>query len=328
MSTKKGKQMSTNRVNIFEPGMIDLYKSLSEQYASGFSYAAKTQKIKKERASSEYIFLIITMGAELGLSPMQSINNIDIINGQLAIWGDGMLAVVRNSNKLQLFKESFSKTKNDSIVSYNRKEMQEKFYTDDYKAVCKLKREGYDEQVYEFSVKDARLAKLWAFNNDKQSFSPWHRYPDRMLQMRARSWALRDNFADHLNGLYAIEEARDIEHAPEKVSVVKKKIKPLETKEIPPEDYNSKFQSMWLEKLNKRKNTKEKKEEITSKLSIFVEKTAAIHNVSVESFKESAVNNFNDFLASFRTWYNKSLTIEGLDGNSTEDTHNMGLGQA
>ena len=39
---------------------------------------------------------------------------------------------------------------------------------------------------------------------------PWTEYPQRMLQMRARSWALRDGFADVLKGLSVREEAQDI----------------------------------------------------------------------------------------------------------------------
>lgn len=38
---------------------------------------------------------------------------------------------------------------------------------------------------------------------------PWQQYPKRMLQMRARGFALRDKFADVLGGLISAEEARD-----------------------------------------------------------------------------------------------------------------------
>ena len=55
-----------------------------------------------------------------------------------------------------------------------------------------------------FSVGMAKKANLWG------KHGPWTQYPDRMLQNRARSFALRDAFADVLRGVISTEEARDI----------------------------------------------------------------------------------------------------------------------
>lgn len=285
------------------PYDISEYRELSEHYAKGHSIAAKTQRIQKELTSSDYIFIIITMGAELGLSPMQAINNIAIINGKLAIWGDGMLAVVRNSGKLELFKESFSKEKDETITAYTRKEMQEKFYTDDYKAVCRLKREGYDEQVYDFSVKDAKIASLWSFSSTKPSFSPWYKYPDRMLRMRARSWALRDNFTDYLNGLYAIEEAQDIQYSPEKEHK-KKPEKIKKNVEVKP----ASFEELWEQKLKSKELSEDKKIEINKSLKDFIKLTAETHQKTEDKVKTSAVDHFDDFISSFGEWYKSKKT--------------------
>src|SRR5260370_11386312 len=38
---------------------------------------------------------------------------------------------------------------------------------------------------------------------------PWQSYPQRMLKMRARSWTIRDGFADVLRGLHIREEVDD-----------------------------------------------------------------------------------------------------------------------
>ena len=52
-------------------------------------------------------------------------------------------------------------------------------------------------------MEDAKLAGL-------TTRSPvWKSYPKRMLQMRARGFALRDQFADALKGLSSAEEVRD-----------------------------------------------------------------------------------------------------------------------
>ncbi len=71
-------------------------------------------------------------------------------------------------------------------------------------ATCTIKRRNYEPVTRSFSWEDAKQARLSA----KQG--PWQEYPKRMLQMRARGFALRDTFADVLKGLYVGEEARDM----------------------------------------------------------------------------------------------------------------------
>jgi len=68
---------------------------------------------------------------------------------------------------------------------------------------CVFVRRGEPPQRRTFSVADAKKAGLWG----KQG--PWQQYPDRMLQLRARGFAVRDVFPDALRGLVTIEEAQD-----------------------------------------------------------------------------------------------------------------------
>jgi hypothetical protein len=70
-------------------------------------------------------------------------------------------------------------------------------------AVCVAKRHGSTPVTARFSVMDAERAGLWT------KAGPWQTYPRRMLQMRARSFALRDAFPDVLKGLISVEEALD-----------------------------------------------------------------------------------------------------------------------
>ena len=70
-------------------------------------------------------------------------------------------------------------------------------------AVCIAKRHGSTPVTARFSVMDAKRAGLWT------KAGPWQTYPRRMLQMRARSFALRDAFPDVLKGLISVEEALD-----------------------------------------------------------------------------------------------------------------------
>jgi hypothetical protein len=79
--------------------------------------------------------------------------------------------------------------------------------TDFLTAVCIAKRHGSTAVTAHFSVLDAKKGGLWT------KAGPWQTYPRRMLQMRARSFALRDCFPDILKGLISVEEAMDL-HAP------------------------------------------------------------------------------------------------------------------
>jgi hypothetical protein len=65
-----------------------------------------------------------------------------------------------------------------------------------------VKRKGQKEQVRTFSYEDAQRAGLVKKDN-------WVKYPRRMLQMRARAFALRDVFPDILQGLGCTEEVID-----------------------------------------------------------------------------------------------------------------------
>lgn len=146
----------------------------------------------------ETVFVAVQMGLEVGLPPMASVQNIAVINGRPAIWGDAVLGVVRASGQLESFNEYFEGD----------------FPNNGYKAIAVAKRKGEPNEIKrEFSIKDAIIAGLWCFGNekatDKQKYTPWYKYPKRMLQMRARSWALRDGFGDVLRGIQMREEVID-----------------------------------------------------------------------------------------------------------------------
>ena len=130
------------------------------------------------------ILVAVQMGAELGLKPIQALQNIAVINGKPSVYGDSLLALVQTSPVFEDIEESFDEETNT--------------------AYCTVKRKGESEYKVRFSEKDARKAGLWGKSG------PWNTYPKRMLQMRARGFALRDKFADVLGGLITAEEARDI----------------------------------------------------------------------------------------------------------------------
>jgi len=155
------------------------------------TWIAKSGMAPKDMETPEKISVAIQMGLEVGLSPMQSVQNISVINRRPAIWGDAALGLVRASGELEKFQEWFDGTP----------------MTDSWTAYCLVKRRGEEEDtIQEFSYAEAKAAKLVPAHPD----SPWAKYPRRMLQMRARSWALRDKFTDVLKGLHVREEAADV----------------------------------------------------------------------------------------------------------------------
>ena len=157
---------------------------------------------KDFRGKPESCMLAIQHGSEIGLSPMQSLQNIACINGRPAIWGDAALAVAMASAVCESVTETID-GEGDSMV-----------------ATCAAKRRGYERPtVVRFSVADAKKAGLWGKSG------PWTQYPRRMLQLRARGFALRDAFPDVLKGLVTAEEAQDYTttHATPEAVVVRPK---------------------------------------------------------------------------------------------------------
>lgn len=147
-------------------------------------------------------FVAMQAGAEVGLAPMQAIQNIAVINGKPGIYGPAALALVEASGKLEDLDETVDGTGDQRC------------------AVLTLTRVGRKPRTFRFSVADAKRAELWGKKG------PWSQYPDRMLLARARGFALRDVFPDVLLGCaHTIEELTDgaaetitqvheIDHAP------------------------------------------------------------------------------------------------------------------
>lgn len=138
----------------------------------------------------EAVFTAMQLGAEVGLTPMASLQNIAVVNGRPTIWGDAQLGLVRASGLLIEFKETYEGTPG----------------TDGYTAVCLARRRGdLHDTVNTFSIADAKEAGLWG------KTGPWKTNHKRMLKMRARAFTLRDAFTDILKGIYSTEEMQGVD---------------------------------------------------------------------------------------------------------------------
>lgn len=220
------------------------------------------------------VFVAVEMGLEIGLSPMQAVQNIAVINGRPSLWGDSVLAIIRASGKLEDFDEYFEH-ENDG---------------DQFAAVCSAKRKGEKKPIVrKFSVTDAKAAGLWG----KQG--PWQSYPKRMLQMRARSWALRDGFGDVLKGLHVAEEIMDIDmkERPTGEYTIDTNGQDLE-KENPfaqelPQTIND-FDALLPDKIDREK------------LDGFLEYCADYYKKTIDNIKAEASQDIDRFLKGFEKW--------------------------
>ncbi len=146
---------------------------------------AKSDIVTKELIGKPAnVLLVLMAGNEIGLTAGQSLQSIMVVNGRTSLWGDALMGKVLAS----------------PVYESSRDEFDFKTMT----ATFTVKRKGQEPLTRTFSQADAVKAGLWT------KAGPWTNYPRRMLFHRARSWALRDAFADVLKGLRYYEEERDI----------------------------------------------------------------------------------------------------------------------
>src|SRR5271166_163441 len=91
------------------------------------------------------VIIAMQMGAEVGLSPMQAIQNIAVINGRPSLWGDAALALVLASPNYVTHREwTEGSIKEGNLTAY-----------------CAITRKYSEEYVKSFSQQDAERAGLW-----------------------------------------------------------------------------------------------------------------------------------------------------------------------
>lgn len=134
----------------------------------------------------ESVFICISFGMELGLPPLQALQNIYVVNNKPTIYGDAALALASEYPSVEMIDEDAPDVAMKNSCG---------------RCAVKLK----SGQVIErrFSVEDAKKAGLWGKSG------PWTQYTGRMLMLRARSWAIRDAVPGCLKGMQIREEVDD-----------------------------------------------------------------------------------------------------------------------
>ena len=197
--------MSISTLRVADQSNVFTPKNINEAMQMAEAMARSSIIPRDFQGNPGNILVAMQWGSELGMAPLQAMQNVAVINGRPCLWGDALIAIVRNSPMCEYVKESIEGSGENMI------------------ARCIAKRRGQDEEIREFTVNDAKRARLWG------KAGPWSQYPKRMLQMRARAFALRDVFADVLKGMSSAEEQQDvIEKDVGRAEVVEEDVKAIE----------------------------------------------------------------------------------------------------
>lgn len=126
------------------------------------------------------LLLIAMTGAELGLSPMQAIRSIHVIEGKPTLSADLMAALVMSRSDVCEYLRPVELT--DKIATYE------------------TRRKGWPAPIrLSFSWEDAQRAKLTGKDN-------WTKYPGPMLKARCLSGIVRAAYPDLMMGIYDPDE--------------------------------------------------------------------------------------------------------------------------
>lgn len=159
-----------------------------QHYMAVADFLSKSSMVPKAMQNKPADVLIaMEMGLQIGIPMMQAIQDIAVINGKPCMYGDGLLAVVQGHKDYEWMSEKLNCDDKQKLLS----------------ASCTIKRKNHEPYCVTFSAEDARIAGLWGKSG------PWSQYPGRMLQMRARSFCIRDLFSDALRGIKTEEEVSD-----------------------------------------------------------------------------------------------------------------------
>ena len=168
---------------VFQVDSLEGLQRLARVYIAGGYCEALVRGASGPEQAVARVMIALSFGRQIGLSDIQALNCIAVINGKPSLYGDGPIALVLARGHLENIEETFEGD-GASMV-----------------AVCRVKRKGLAVHERRFGAKDKERAGI---NNPN-----YNKYPARMYQLRARAFALRDRFADDLMGIAIKEELED-----------------------------------------------------------------------------------------------------------------------
>ena len=174
-------------------GMVQI-QSIGDAYRFA-QYVVKSNLAPKSFDTPEKVMIAWQHGAELGLKPMQALQNIAVINGRPSVYGKAAAGIVINSGFVDKFEEFFEGSLEDQTLT----------------AVCVVKRKDVpDIRKERFGIEDAKRAGLWNRKTSTGADTPWVSYPKDMLRYKARARAFAALFGDILCGLAITEDILEV----------------------------------------------------------------------------------------------------------------------
>jgi hypothetical protein len=154
---------------------------------SNFCPQSLIANLPRETAKFNIAIAIMT-GMELGLSPLNALRSICIINGNPCLWGNAKNALaIQSGNLAKIEYEYFGQE-----------------HTMNWGCKVTVYRKNPDMSFQaEFTMKDAEKAGLLGKNN-------WKNYPKKMLYNRAKQTAFNEVFAECYYNIYSSEEVEDL----------------------------------------------------------------------------------------------------------------------
>ena len=213
-------------------------------------------------STKEKVAIIMLTGRELGLSAMQSLRSLYVVNNKAGLMSDMMAGLV------------LSRLPGAKINCIE---------TSDKVATFEASRPGRNVIKLSFTIEEAERAGL-------TSNPSWTKYRKQMLRARAQAGICRLVFPDVVAGLYTPEELRFIKDEPEVINMPQKEpFKPFEAtalkKSTIPEDFETKARGL---------NPK--------LLQVYLEMLAEGNECSVEEVKKDVVEDWDNFLGLFQAW--------------------------
>jgi hypothetical protein len=152
------------------------------------------------KGKPEAVVIVLQFGSEIGMSPMQALQQLVPVNNLVSLKGDGAKALIQRSGKLATWEEIEIGTQGKDDWGFR---------------ISASRKDTAEKNTASFTVADAKRAGLWIDDAALQRsqglrHSPWYKHPRRMLKYRALGFISRDLFPDVLSGIYTEEEAADM----------------------------------------------------------------------------------------------------------------------
>lgn len=184
--------MSTELTTQPRSAAFDLSPQTFEQALTFANYLADSEMVPKNfRGKPGDCLIAMQWGYDVGLKPLQALQNISVINGKPGLYGDAGKAILLAAGCII--------EEDDIAVVQNN-----------VRARCKITRPGRPPVERTYSLENAKTAGLWGKEG------PWRTSPWRQMAWRAFWFSARDAAADLLKGLPGAEEIQDIPAAGEK----------------------------------------------------------------------------------------------------------------